>query len=63
MRFFLVWEIYDNQNIFLGKDYAFQDVTDPHDIDLVTQDLLQKIAFSKKLTLKNMVLVTCQPMP
>lgn len=63
MRFFLVWEIYDNQNNFLGKDYAFQDVTNPQDIDLVTQDLLQKIAFSKKLTLKNMVLVTCQPMP
>jgi hypothetical protein len=63
MRFFLVWEIYDNQNNFLEKDYTFQDVSDPLDIDVFTQTLLQNIAFSKKLTLKNMVLVTCQPMP
>jgi len=63
MRFFLVWEIYDNQNKFLEKDYDFKDVQDPHDIDLFTQTLLQNIAHSKNLTLKNMVLVTCQPMP
>ncbi|MFB5745079.1 hypothetical protein ACE38U_09330 [Cedecea sp. S5-13] len=59
MRFFLVWEIYDDNWNMIEKGSHFLTVQDPEDVDIDSMGFLGVLAEAKGVDPLRVVLVNC----
>ncbi|EIV5640729.1 MULTISPECIES: hypothetical protein [Klebsiella] len=63
MKFFLVWECFDEKFKLIEKGYHFLAVDDPEDVDIEVSDFVNNMSEARNMNPLNFVVTTCQPMP
>ena len=63
MKFFLVWECFDNSFNMIEKGYQFLSVDDVANIDIEVGNFADEMEKARNLEPFHFVVTTCQPMP
>lgn len=63
MRFFLVWECYDDSFHLIEKGHHFLFVVDPENIDIEVGDYVEAMAQARNMNPFYFVISQCQPLP
>lgn len=63
MRFFLVWEYFDDKFNLIEKGYHFLLVENPDDIDIDVSEFVEDMSNARNVNPQYFVVTTCQPMP
>lgn len=63
MKFFLVWECFDDSFRMIEKGYHFLFVNDGEDIDIKVGEYADAMATARNMRPFHFVITTCQPMP
>lgn len=63
MKFFLVWECFDDKFNLLEKGYHFLNIDDVDDVDIHVGDYVNAMAEARDMNPLNFVVTSCHPMP
>lgn len=63
MKFFLVWECYEEDFTLIQKGHYFLDVENPDSIDIEVGKYIEEMAKGREMNPLYIAITTCQPMP